>query len=313
MEIVKSDQQPLRAARRWAQLSDEERKRAATLAAAQRDLTSDLSLLTLAESYLTLYGSAGAHVSKHTLAAYARGVRELVALWQGVNLLRPGRSDGALYVRTLEDAGLKPATVALKLAAARCLYRALRWSGATEARPFEDVRPARDKENPADKRDAYAFEEIERMLHAAAERDDWHGALLVLLGAHAGLRVSEMVSLSWANVNLQRGTLRVVGKGRKPAKVTLSRRLIDHLGRRPGKGPVFPYTHRATAHRKVVKLAQLAGVPPLGVHALRHSCGTRMRAEGRDPFAIAEHLRHQDLNTTKRYTKMVKPSDFSAW
>src|SRR5690606_40986826 len=63
----------------------------------------------------------------------------------GENLLRPSRDAGVVYLRRLE-AGLKPdgtpaprppspATLQVKLAAARTLYRALRWAGATEARP----------------------------------------------------------------------------------------------------------------------------------------------------------------------------------
>ena len=43
----------------------------------------------LLEAQLTLRGSAGSRVSRHTLEAYRRGLTDLLTVWQGQNLLRP--------------------------------------------------------------------------------------------------------------------------------------------------------------------------------------------------------------------------------
>lgn len=150
----------------------------------------------MTDAHLTLYGRAGATVSRSTRRNYRQGVVALVAAWRQENLLRPRRDAGALWLRTMEDAGLKPSTVTARLAGARALYAALRWAGATEADPLRDAHPQRDLVPAWEKRKPYDPDEVRRLV-ATAHGDD---LALVLLGAHAGLRVSEMLALRWADV-----------------------------------------------------------------------------------------------------------------
>lgn len=157
-------------------------------------------------------------MSCHTLAAYRRGLNDLLGAWQGENLLRPRRNAGVLYVRELESR-LKPASVGVKLAAAKAFYAALRWSGATDTAPFADVRAAVDKTPSWEKRDAYTQTEV----HWLERTSESYTLYIVLLGAHAGLRVSEMTALKWEDIDLGSGMLKVVaGKGGKIARVNLS-------------------------------------------------------------------------------------------
>src|SRR5690554_3080294 len=219
----------------WAALPADALRRRAAAAANERDFE---ELWALTEAYLFLHGSKGAKASAHTLRTYRRGVLDLLTAWSGENLLRPSRDAGVIYLRRLE-AGIRPdgepagrapspATLQVKLAAARTLYRALRWSGATEARPFEDVRAAKDPTPAWEKRRPYTDAEVEQLLELAgpAER------AMVLLGAHAGLRIGEMTELLWDDIDLSARTLRVrSGKGGKAATVSLTGRLRDALAR----------------------------------------------------------------------------------
>jgi integrase len=164
----------------------------------------------LTDAHLTLYGRAGATVSRSTRRNYRQGVVALVAAWRQENLLRPRRDAGALWLRTMEDAGLKPPTMTARLAGARALYAALRWAGATEADPLRDAHPQRDLVPAWEKRKPYDPDEVRRLV-ATAHGDD---LALVLLGAHTGLRVSEMLALRWADVAIgQRELLVRKGKG----------------------------------------------------------------------------------------------------
>ena len=282
-----------------ATLSEDELKRLAAEAARDRDAE---ALWALLEAHLTLHGSAGSRVSLHTLAAYRRGLNDLLRAWQGENLLRPRRNAGVLYVRELESR-LKPASVGVKLAAAKAFYAALRWSGATDTAPFADVRAAVDKTPAWEKRDAYTQTEV----HWLERTSESYTLYIVLLGAHAGLRVSEMTALKWEDIDLGSGTLRVVaGKGGKTARVNLSSTLVDTLEQVPLEkrtGYLLPARSRIAVYKRLEAACRVAKVKFKGVHALRHAAGTRLRDETGDLALVADHLRHSSLDTARGYAK----------
>lgn len=297
LELYQGD--PLARARHWANLSDGDLKRRATNAAATKD---EDELWSLTEAHLRLHGSAGATLSRHTVRTYRRGMLDLLGIWDSENLLRPKRDAGALFLRTLEDKGLKPATMRVKLAAAKALYRALRWSGATRVVPFTDLSPVADPTAPWDKVQPYSEKELQRLLWAADSIDK----LLLLLGAHAGLRVSEMLTLDWNHIDLTgRRLIVAVGKGRKERQVVISRSLLGKLEDcSPKEGFVLPFRTQANAYRRLERLCRWAGVPNRGVHALRHTAGTRLTREADGNLEpAARHLGHATLETTRIYAK----------
>lgn len=298
----------------WAGLPPDDLRRRAAKAANARDVD---ELWALTEAYLFLHGSKGARVSRHTLRTYRRGVVDVLEAWHGENLLRPSRDAGVLYMRRLESGdghaeAPKPATLQVKLAAARTLYRALRWAGATEARPFEDVRVAKDPTPPWEKRRPYGDDEVEALLALA---DDAERAM-VLLGAHGGLRIGEMADLRWSDLDLAKSVLRVrSGKGGKAASVRMTRRLREALVelRRHGEADhrqrdaalVLPWG-ADHARRRFRRLCARAGVDyrTAGVHGLRHGAGTRYYRQTKDLGRVAAHLRHADIQTTRIYAKI---------
>ena len=216
-----------------------------------------------------------------------------------------------LWVRELE--GRQPskgkgqtmtsATVRVYLSAAKALYAALRWSGASEAAPFADVKVAVDKTPAWEKRDAYTQTEVhwlERVSEGAA-------LAIVLLSAHAGLRVSEMTALTWEHVNLGEGVMRVVaGKGGKSARVYLTPTLVQALEQTPIEartGFVLPCRSRQAVYGRLEAACRQARVTFKGVHALRHASGTRLREDTGDLALVADHLRHSSLDTARGYAK----------
>jgi len=289
----------------WASLSDEDLRRQAVRACQERDAE---ALWALTEAHLTLHGKKGMRVSPHTLRNYKREVSALLEAWQGENLLRPSRDAGVLYARKLESEGYKPVTIQVKLAAARGLYKALRWAGATAATPFADVSPAPDTVSAWEKREAYNTLEVELLLIYA---DSLFDKAVVLLGAHAGLRVSEMARLRWEDVNLKTGKLRVVGKGGKEARVATSKRLRAllealHAVPRVGLRAAFVLPFGADrARERLKRLCELAEVQykERAVHGLRHASGTRVYEDTGDIAKVADHLRHGDVKTSMSYAK----------
>jgi integrase/recombinase XerC len=307
----------LNQAKSWAELSAEDLKRRAAKAANERD-TEELWQLT--KAYLFLHGAKGGNVSSHTLRNYRRGVTDLIESWQGENILRPSRDAGVLYVRKLETVPnqktgqpVSAATIEVKLAAARTLYKALRWTDATEANPFEDVSPAPDMTPDWEKRKPYTVEDVEKLLHVAEPLE----AVMVLLGAHTGLRISEICSLKWSDIDWSKGKLKVLGKGGKRASVSMSAKLEEILKstqtlrdeRKRTKNSsdhVLPW-QPDRARQRFKQLCSLAGVEykDKAVHGLRHGAGTRYYAQTKDLGRVASHLRHENIQTTRIYAKLA--------
>lgn len=134
-----------------------------------------------------------------------------------------------------------------------------------------------------------------------------------------GVRVSELTGLDVDDVDLDRLTVRVLGKGAKervvpfgvPAKTALRRYLADA---RPAlaverSGPALLLGTRGgrLGSRAVYELVArlLEGMPgsgPAGPHALRHTAATHLLDGGADLRAVQEILGHASLGTTQIYT-----------
>ncbi len=312
-------------------LSDEDLRRFATAAAHERDTE---RLWDLIEAHLALRGKRGITTSSHTLRAYRSGLEELLAAWQGENLLRPGRDAGSAYIQRLL-AGQRPqapaparrgqtgrgrrpkqgplarSTVSLRLAGARCLYEALAWAGATEAAPFRDVSLGKPRSPLAANPNARIYSEAELTELLAACRDQQE-RVIVLLGSHAGLRVSEMLALAWEDVDHRAGELVVRhGKGGKEAAVAMSVKLSAALltyrraQEASGAAPhhVLELRSQFGVYNRLRRLCVKAEVSFKGVHALRHSAGTRLYRQTGDLGQVQDHLRHATLDMARHYAK----------
>ena len=292
---------PLSRSRLWTDLSEGELRRLAV--AACRDQDSD-TLWALTEAYFTTYGASGARASRHTLRAYRQGLAVFLTFagTRAVNLLHPARDLGPTFLREREAAGKSPGTVRLELAAVRLLYRALRWAGATTDDPFLDARPARDHTAPWDKRQPYAEDDLQALL-AAAPSDT---RAMLLLGAHAGLRVSELLALVWSDLDFGARIVWVrSGKGGKARSAVMSETLAQALRvLEPGRPDQQLFTLSDVALRKRLRVLCLnTGVTYRAVHALRHYSGTKLYRVSSDLEAVARHLGHSTLETTRIYAK----------
>lgn len=290
----------------WDGLSRDERRQRALEALLQGDLDGLYGLLRF---HLATYGRAGARVSPHTLRSYRSALRAFLR-WarerglEGEALVRavedPPEDLAAGFLRSLEEAGAKPASVNQRRAALRAFWEALRWAGVALANPFAEAPARRDPVPRWEKRRPYEEHEVRRLLEGANPPE----RALVLLGAQGGLRVSEAVNLRWEDVDLQGGRMRVRGKGRKEATVLLPRGLreaLQVLG--PGEGPILPWRTDEAARRALRDLCRRTGVPYRGYHALRHYCGTHLYRATRDLQTVARHLRHSGIATSTIYAK----------
>lgn len=287
----------------WISLPPGDLKRNAARAARDRD---PLELWSLTESWLCTYGKAGARVSPKTLESYEVGVRQVLTAASAINLLEPPRDWGAGYVRTLEDPKRVPkamsaSSVRVRLAAARALWSALRWSGATQSDPFEFVHPAKDPTPAWEKRQPYQQSQLEALLDSAEPRE----RLILLLGGHAGLRIAESCALLPEDISVEQRQLRVQhGKGGKARTVNLSKRLCEALLEYPmQRGVAILGIAPHGARYALRRLCLSAGVPYSATHPLRHASGTRLYSQTKDLETVARHLGHANLETSRVYAK----------
>jgi integrase/recombinase XerD len=138
-----------------------------------------------------------------------------------------------------------------------------------------------------------------------------------------GLRVSELVTLSVAQVSLDMGVVRVLGKGSKERLVPLGEEALDWIRRYLAEGrPVLLagklsdalfVTHHGSGMTRqmfwylIKKHAQHGGLhKPLSPHTLRHAFATHLLNHGADLRVVQLLLGHSDISTTQIYTHVAR-------
>jgi site-specific recombinase XerD len=244
-------------------------------------------------------------LSESTQRAYGHDLRALAA-W----LERRGLALADVDARVLSDwvgelgSGrnrLAPASISRRLAAVRSC---LRYTFGPAAVPGASLTPSRARRLP----DAPKPAEIEELLELV-EGDSplalRNRALLELLYS-AGLRSAEAVSLDLADVDFERETVHVHGKGGKQRVVPLGEEAAAHLARylqlgRPdlaaGANDVLFLSARGR-RLDTSTVRRLVRHP----HRLRHAFATHLLEGGADLRVIQELLGHASLSTTQIYS-----------
>lgn len=304
---------PVRSPLALSNLSDQSLRVRAVEAAANYDA---VTLVELTHAYMLSGSRKGARTSAKTLQAYALAVRDFVPWAQenGVSLLRPGRRDGGRYLAYLQSrpsrgigkrGTLSAATITQYLAGGRALYRALAWAGATQEQPFATAHAPSDPTPGIVKNPPY-YQEIDQVLPHCEPRL----AALLLLCAHAGLRVSEALGTTTHDVHGKQ--LEVRGKGGKRRQVPLSSRARAALRDLPpldSQGHYFDWDYHK-ARYQMHKAFAAAGADWHGFHAARKHSGTRLYAATKDFTRVGLFLGHTSVDTTRRYVA-VPESDVS--
>jgi site-specific recombinase XerD len=307
-----------------------------------------------------LEGLTARDASPHTRRAYATVVGAYLA-WleaRAIDWRRPSRADLRTYLAHLGD-GVARTSVGQRLAALRSFYRYTTRSGWTDGDPWGAIAtPRMPRRLPR----VLEVEEVERLLDAIdqplvpggptgdgpagrslASRSRAGRSLAAALALRdraivetayaAGLRISELAAASLGAVDLKRGEIRVLGKGRKerigllgrPARAALEAYLADGrpvLAARAdlalAAGPEVFLNHRGGPlgvrglRLRLDGLRARAGLP-IGVspHTLRHSFATHLLDGGADLRVVQELLGHESLATTQIYTH-VSPTRLRA-
>jgi len=165
------------------------------------------------------------------------------------------------------------------------------------------------------------IQEVEKLIEAPntnsiyGQRDR---AMLELLYS-CGLRVSELISLSYHNLNLKEEFVRVHGKGNKERMLPLGEVAIDFLDQyernsrtlllKNGQCDSYFLSNRGSAMSRqnffyIIKgYAATAGInKPISPHSLRHAFATHLVQKGADLRSVQLMLGHSDISSTQLYT-----------
>jgi len=267
-------------------------------------------------------------LAARTIEAYARDLTRFVGFLEdrGVRRLSQLRREHLTdFLGELEGAGLSARSRARTLVAVRRWLRHLGAHGRLGADPAEGVAvPRFEARLPR----LLRSDECEALIEAVDPgtplglRDR---AMLEVLYA-AGLRVTELVGLPLAGLDLRAGFARVLGKGRRERVVPLGGPALDALeayltearpvlaraGRRASDAVFLsrrgaPMT-RQNFFARLRGIARRAGLPSERVspHVLRHAFATDLLEGGADLRAVQSMLGHADLSTTQIYTHVSR-------
>jgi len=280
--------------------------------------------------------------SEHTLRSYATAVGAYLD-WlaeRGTDWRTPARTDLRAYLAKLVGSGART-SVSQRLAAIRSFHRFAARAGLAAGDPWGAIatprlprRLPRVLEVDQIERLLAAIDEDERTAHDGSHRDAAlataiaiRDRALVEVAYAAGLRISELAAAELGNLELQRGEIRVLGKGRKerigllgrPARAAIED-YLEHArpvlaARRRGASATDPEPDAIFLNHagnpigvrglrfRIDRLCRIAGLPEgVSPHTLRHSFATHLLDGGADLRVVQELLGHESLATTQVYT-----------
>ncbi len=271
---------------------------------------------------------AARDASEHTRRAYATGVGQYLE-WldeRGADWSNPTRAQVRGYLAELTERGLARRSLSSRLAALRSFYRHAQREGLVEANPWAaTLTPRLPRRLPQVLGVAQVAAVIDEAGTSSRQRPlVLRDTALVETAYAGGLRISELAAARLADLDLGRGELRVLGKGRKERVTLLGRPAclaLDaylHAGRpallapgAPDSGIIFlnakgaPLGVRGLRYR-LDRLLRAAGAPAgASPHTLRHSFASHLLDGGADLRVVQELLGHASLGTTQVYTHVT--------
>jgi len=260
-----------------------------------------------------------------SLASYRRDLAQFAA-WlspRGRLLLAAQRDDVEAFLGEQFRRKAKAASIARRLSSLRRFYALQVQQGTIEVDPTLRVRaPKLPRRLPKNLTEAQV-EAVLAVPDVSATLGLRDRAMLETLYA-TGLRVSELVGLKLAQVSLDMGVVRVLGKGSKERLVPLGEEAIAWLKRyladaRPAlagaarSDELFLTARHAAMTRQafwmlIKRCAVKAGIPAASVspHVLRHAFATHLLNHGADLRVVQLLLGHADITTTTIYTHVAR-------
>ena len=256
--------------------------------------------------------------SKNTLAAYRSDLKIFNKWLAGKSFISVNSKHIQDYFSDRQKNNISSSSQARILTCLHSFYQYLLANQLIKKDPTEQFsQPKLEKKLPV----FLNIQEVEKLLEAPSssslfgQRDR---AMLELLYS-CGLRVSELINLSYHNINLKEEFIRIHGKGNKERVLPMGEVAIDYLMKyetnaRPmllknGQSDSYFLSNRGSAMSRqnffyIIKAyANQVGIDkPLSPHSLRHAFATHLVQKGADLRSVQLMLGHSDISSTQLYT-----------
>lgn len=265
------------------------------------------------------YLEVEANYSKNTINSYENDLNKFEEYYKSKDLLKITSKDIEKYIQTLSD--LAPTTVSHNISSLKTFYSYFLKQGRISNNPTDGIKsPKLGIHLPT----YLTIDEVNKLLDievtdAFSSRNK---AILELMYA-TGLRISEVISLEFKNVDYDECIIRVMGKGSKERIVPVNDYAIKYLKEyidnyRPElvkndiNNYIFLNNHgrmltRQGIFKMIKNYAALKNIKKtIGPHTLRHTFATHLLENGADLRVIQELLGHSDISTTQIYTHLTK-------
>ena len=265
-------------------------------------------------------------LSRHTLDAYGRDLRELLQFLRGC--MPPIEDYKDINYLHLQDffarkhrSGLSPRTLRRQLSSLRGWFTYLLDQQLLEADPSAGLNLPKAQQRLPKVLDS---DQVKQLLDSDTKTDWLHVRDLAMfeLFYSSGLRLDELVGLNWQDYHAKDQSVTVRGKGNRTRMLPVGRMARAALGRwRDASQREFRAANQHTAavflsrqgrrishrtvQRRLVLWCKKQGLGNrLSPHTLRHSFATHLLESSGDLRAVQELLGHQDISTTQIYTHL---------
>lgn len=268
------------------------------------------------EDYL-LFLKTEKKLGDNTINSYMLDLEDFFKAFNG-SIESCTKKDIFAYISSIN--GLEVSTVNRHISSLKSFFNYLVDESIIKVSPMEEVSSLKK----AKKLPKYlSISEVNKLLNIPlnSEFDYRNKAMLELMYA-TGLRVSELVSIEYSNIDFENSIIRINGKGKKERIIPLGEvasyylkvYLNDYrskLLKRNTYNQVFLNNHGKPITRQgfnyiLENIRELTGIEKeITPHVLRHSFATHLLEGGADIRSIQEMLGHENISTTNIYTEVV--------
>jgi integrase/recombinase XerC len=216
------------------------------------------------------------------------------------------------WIVDMIDAGISTRSVNRKITTLKSYYKFLLRAGVVEKNPMLKILPPKtskklpvfvEKSSMDELLDAVEFDEGEK-----GSRD----RLIILLLYSTGIRLSELLNLRVSDIDFNKGTMKILGKGNKERVLPFSGSLGDEINAYLDTVHPIEWLFVTDKGKKLYAklvyrivncyLRKVTTISKTSPHVLRHTFATHMLNNGADLNAIKEFLGHVSLSATQIYT-----------